>query len=340
MFGYVLPKSETLEVRDFMMFQSAYCGICMSTKRQYGNLARLTTNYDMTFLALLVIEAVRPAVEFKTCRCIGDPRKKPYASGGFMTRIVDANILLCRYKIADDAVDGGSKHKAMRAVLKKPYAAAKARNPEADRIIREGYERLREMEMANVASVDRTADCFAKLMEELAVCIVKDIAQDKSVYYNTAETEDERSERLKNGSQYMTDFRALCYNIGKFVYLADGLDDIDEDHKKKNYNPFLAVYPDYGEDGRAGYIGRHERELGFAFNTTVNRAIESLNRLPLTQVSDLLKNVIYEGLRAKTEELFSSKKKLRPPTLRLPRETVKKFKIERKANRQARDKEI
>lgn len=325
MFGYVLPNGKTLQPRDFMMFQSAYCGICMATKKRYGNLARFTTNYDVTFLELLIIEAVRPKVDFKTCRCIGDPRKKPYAMGEFMSRIVDANILLCQYKIVDDEEDGGGKHKAMRSVLKKPYKAAKERNPEADGIVRDRYKRLREMEKANVASIDRTADCFAKLMEELAVCIIKDIVSDKSVYYNTTETEEERAARLSDGSPYMTNYRALCYNIGKFVYLADALDDVDEDYKKKNYNPFLAVFPDYGKGGRRGYIEAHESELRFSFTSTVNRAIESLNRLPLSQVGDLIKNVVYEGLRTKTEELFESKKKLKSPTLKLPKETIKKF---------------
>lgn len=336
MFGYVLPQTETIQVRDYMMFQSAYCGLCMAIKARHGNVARLTTNYDVTFLTLLVIEALRPNVEFATCRCIGDPRRKPYVRGAFMSRIADANILLTMYKIADDREDGGGKHRTMRSALKKPYARAKENNPEADEIIRVGYEKLREMERANVASVDRVADCFAKLLENLIVQLIRDMSADKSVYYMTGESEEERASRLDEGSPYMKNFRALCYNIGKFVYLADALDDIDEDYKKKNYNPFLAVYPDF--DKREEYIARHASEIGFVFASTVNRAIESLNGLPLTQVSDLLKNVVYEGLRKKTEELLASRKKLSAPVLRLPKERVKEFKRDRKLEAKAKKK--
>ncbi len=338
MFGYVLPKSETVQARDYMMFQSAYCGICLETKSRFGNLARLTTNYDATVLALLVIEALRPKVEFATCRCIGDPRKKPYVRGPFMGRIADANILLCYYKIADDEADEGKRHRTMRSVLKKPYARAKADNPAADGIISTGYAKLREIERAAAPSLDRSADCFARLLEELTVCIIKDIAADKSVYYYEGETEEGRTARLAEGSAYMTELRALCYNIGKFVYLADALDDIEEDAKKHNYNPFLAVYPDFGGD-RAEYIGRHKEDISFALHSTVRRAAESLARLPLKMVGDLLRNVVCEGLWSKAEELIGSRKKLPPPKLRLPKARAKEFNRKNKEIRKMRRKQ-
>ena len=105
MFGYVLPKGRTLSRRDFSMFQATYCGICMQTKRKYGQLARLTTNYDMTVFELLVMEAIRPDVEFATGRCILDPRRKVYVGESELNSlIVDVNILLCHYKLRDDVV--------------------------------------------------------------------------------------------------------------------------------------------------------------------------------------------------------------------------------------------
>lgn len=317
MFGYVLPKGRTLSRRDFSMFQATYCGICMQTKRKYGQLARLTTNYDMTVFELLVMEAIRPDVEFATGRCILDPRRKVYVGESELNSlIVDVNILLCHYKLRDDVVDGGGKKRLMMRVLRKPYAAAKERLPECDEAISSGYAALRAMELAGVRSLDRTSDCFAGLLEKLFVAVVarlRDKAGGSDALYESAEV------RLADDSTYMHDMRRLCYNIGKFVYLADALDDVAEDYAAKRYNPILAVWPDYDpKRGRAAYVEAHRKELGFAFASTVNRAIESFNRLPLTHVGDLLRNIIYEGLRAKTDELFAAKKKLPPPVLHAP----------------------
>ena len=313
MFGYVLPRTATLERRDFAMFQAAYCGICLSTKKKYGNFARLTTNYDITVLELLAIEALKPDVEFGSCRCICDPRKKVYVKDNALSSvIVDANVLLCHYKLDDDREDGGGRHSAMRRILKKPYAAAKTHLPDADKIVADGYARLREMEKANVASIDRTSDCFAQLLSEL-LCAVLDKAAAEDVKYK-----EQKPARLAIGSPYMTTLRALCYNVGKFVYLADALDDLAEDAAAGRYNPVLAVYPDYEKGKRLEYIDRHHAELKFAFTSTINRAIECLNCTPLTHVGDLLRNIIYDGLREKTNELFSAKKKLPPPILYAP----------------------
>lgn len=317
MFGYVLPRTATLERRDFAMFQAAYCGICLSTKQKYGNLARLTTNYDITVLELLAIEAIKPSVEFDNCRCICDPRKKVFVKDNALSAaIVDANVILCRYKLADDLADGGGKHALMRRILKKPYAAAKANMPNADKIVADGYARLRETERANVASLDRTSDCFASLLTEL-LCEVLDKATATDVKYK------ENAKARLDDKVYMSALRALCYNIGKFVYLADALDDLDEDFAAKRYNPVLAVYGDYEKGKRLEYIDRHRGELKFAFTSTVNRAIENLNYLPLTHVGDLLRNIVYDGLREKTNELFSAKKKLPPPVLNAPAKNKK-----------------
>ena len=48
---------------------------------------------------------------------------------------------------------------------------------------------------------------------------------------------------------------------------------------------------------------------------TVNRAIECFNKMVFTEASDLLRNIIYKGLRSKCEELLASEKKLPPPKI-------------------------
>ena len=105
----------------------------------------------------------------------------------------------------------------------------------------------------------------------------------------------------------------LLYNVGKFVYLADAIDDLDEDFKKKRYNPMLAAYGAYSD--RKSFIRENKSELTFLLASTVNRAIECFNRITFTGASDLLKNIVHKGLRGKCEELLTSEKKLPPPKI-------------------------
>ena len=54
MFGYVTPLKPELKIREYEAFRSYYCGICMHIKECFGNIPRMSLNYDMTFLGLLL----------------------------------------------------------------------------------------------------------------------------------------------------------------------------------------------------------------------------------------------------------------------------------------------
>lgn len=312
MFGYVLPDCETLSVREYSLYRAIYCGICLATKRRYGQLPRMTVNYDITTFALLATEAESANLEFGMCRCLGDFRRKPYVkSCDLIDRMADLNILLCAHKAEDDAVDSGRKSFFTQKLLRPHYEKARQRLPEADKIMEEMYSALREAEKAGESSLDRSSDHFAKMLERTMATVSLSCRDE---YYSAA-------------------MRKLCYNIGKFVYLADALDDLEEDFAKKRYNPIIAFAPDYEKGGRKEYLERHMAELRFAVNSTINRAIASSNELVFTQANDLLRNIIYEGLRKKADELFSAEKKLPAPKVRLPKSTVKEFRKTLKAQK-------
>ena len=48
MFGYVTPLKPELKIREYNQFKSYYCGVCLSIKNLYGNIPRVSLNYDMT----------------------------------------------------------------------------------------------------------------------------------------------------------------------------------------------------------------------------------------------------------------------------------------------------
>lgn len=288
MYGYVLPIKEQLTQADFCLYRSFYCGICMATGQVYGQLPRFTTNYDATFLGVLLYDYAGRTAEFAAKRCICNPRRKSIVCRDeLMDKLVAVNLLLAYCKAEDDVLDGGGlRKKLVRRMLRKPYRAAAAMLPRADELVRSKYEALRALERQGETSIDRVSDCFASMLEGIGVCLIDDV--------------DEH-------------MRKLLYNIGKYVYLADALDDVTEDSKKKRYNPFLAAYGNFRN--RKQFIEDNREALTFVLAGTVNRAIGHFNARVWTGADSLLRNVMHAGLRRTCEQLLQSEKKLPPPKL-------------------------
>lgn len=74
MFGYVVPLTGELKVRELNVYRAYYCGLCKALKSEYRKTAVL--NFDSVFLYLLAdglrVEAGGPQME----RCVLHPVKK------------------------------------------------------------------------------------------------------------------------------------------------------------------------------------------------------------------------------------------------------------------------
>jgi hypothetical protein len=289
MYGYITLDKLNMYFKDHVLYRAFYCGNCLLTKKMHGGTARLTTNYDMTFMQVLLHSFLGPLPEYDERRCVFSPKKKlTVRDNPLMRDTVDLNILFAYHKLNDDVTDGGgAKKRLARSALKRPYARAKKRLPECDGIITEKYGELRELEKENCASIDRAAHPFSEMLRDTARAVAKD--------------------------KYTDRFGSLCYNIGKYIYLMDALDDIGEDSRSGNYNPFLARYPDFSS--RSGFFSDHGGEIGFVMNSAINTCIRDYQELGLTEGKDLLDNIIHRALRKKYKELISSKKKLKAEKL-------------------------
>ncbi len=291
MYGYVTPHKECLACNDFMLYRSFYCGICKVTGKYYGQFPRLTTNYDMTFLSALLHDLTKTEPEFENKGCILNPFKKKVTvtSNEIFDKIVATNIILSYHKALDGVIDKeGCKMRIAKMMLSRPYKKACGVVGEVDEIAKKWYYKLRDMENQKSSSIDIVADSFASMLKDIVLYLVP--------------TSDEHIQNL-------------CYNIGKFVYIADAIDDIDEDYKKKNYNPFLQKYGDFVT--RKQFLADHHDELEFLLACTVNRVIECFNdsQEQLNMSRELCRNIVYVGLRKKCEELLASEKKLKKPVI-------------------------
>ena len=115
----------------------------------------------------------------------------------------------------------------------------------------------------------------AQMMKELSDAVLKDKATE-----NTA---------------------ALMYAIGKWIYLADALDDYDKDVKHGRYN---VLYLNYGEKTLKGAVKKGEGELIFVFDSLFADMRANLAQIKFKFNHDLTDNIILRGIPLKTRLLM------------------------------------
>ena len=240
MFGYVRPLREELKCRDFDLYRATYCGLCRAMRRRYGWLAPMFLNYDFTFLALLLA----PAEErFTPCRgrCHANPLiKKPMCqTAPGLETAADESVVLTWWQLRDKAEDEGflpGLTARLLAILLKPsYRKAARRQPEFDRLVRECLEQLHRMEEEKIPSLDRPAHTFALLLQGAA-----------------PKTGEEGRDRA---------MEQMLYHLGRWIYLLDAQDDLEEDLAQGRYNPVAARFGPEGDGEAMKRTLDHSRNL-------------------------------------------------------------------------------
>ena len=281
MFGYLDIEKGTLEDGQRGLWQTFMCGLCMSTKSRYGNFPRAFISNDVNFFNVLFHSVTQTDVEIYQGRCFSHPLKK--RSLLHTTQLTDtlaaANVLLTYWNVYDDVIDdGGQKKKTALRMLKKSYAKARADFKLLDDALCKRYADLRTYEQSGCGSIDRVADSFAGLSADFC--------------------------RLVLGEQSSGYAETLCYNVGKWIYLIDALDDVAKDVKKGAYNVFVNAYG----IARPEQLQEHMQEVEFVMFSSLNRIASSFNDLNLTKYTCILKNVIYESIRNKTKQVLGKYK--------------------------------
>ena len=287
MYGYIIPDKLNLPLKDYYLYRSFYCGTCKATSKSgYGQLARLTANYDITFFAVFLHAYLKVNPEFYNAACILNPFKKKtiVKSSDLMKRITALNILMSYHNLGDDVIDGeGLKKYAARFMLKRAYKKARKRLPGCDINIRTHYGALKGLENENCGSVDRTADCFASMLRDCA--------------------------RAVTGVEDDLNLDNLCYFLGKYIYVIDAIDDIDSDIRDNKYNPLAAAYGK--EKTRGEFFEKNRAELDYLIFGCVNGMSAAFSAMNITEGYNLLNNIINEGLVRKYKQVLGSEKKLR-----------------------------
>lgn len=262
MFGYVSINKPEMKVKDFNTFRGFYCGLCKTIKKEYSETARFMLNYDCTFLYVLCASSRDGKADVAFERCPTGPKKKAVLRDHGAEYAAAINVLLGAEKLLDTANDEGSiAAKAGFRLYSKVYKRAAENYPKAADCIKQGLSELAKIEKKKSASIDEPADAFAKMLGNIFVFAPTDY--NKDVLYQ------------------------LGYNIGRWIYIADAYNDMEEDGKKGNYNPVLLRY-------NAG--DNIKENIRYTLNLSSAQAQSAYELLDIKRYKAILDNIIYEGM--------------------------------------------
>ncbi len=284
MFGYVIPDKLNMFMKDYYGYRGFYCGLCKSIGRRCGQLMRIGTTYDMTFLNILAHAVLDVELEMKMGTCVLNRiQKKLIGVDDEITRkVVDISTILAHYKCVDDFKDEKSTSKkfADTFVIKRHYKKAKKLYADFDKIVEEKYAELARLESENCSSPDKVAHPFAEIMVEIG--------------------------ELVFGDNYQEPIKNLMYNLGKWVYICDAVDDVDDDFKKKGYNVFLQNY-DYKD--KATFLQDKQEVLEYVLMSAYNAILDDFDKIQVKKYEGILTNIIWYGMLNNTKELLRRSEK-------------------------------
>lgn len=272
MFGYVVLNKPEIKFKDFDLYRSFYCGLCRELKEKYGISGQISLTYDMTFVVILLSALYEPDTKKGTTRCMIHPvRKQPVRRNEVTEYAADMNILLTYYKCRDDWEDekkvtalGYSK------ILQRKVRELDQKYPRKAQQIQQLLRELSEMEKAGERDIDKMSGCFGKIMEEI-------FAWKQDVWEKT--------------------LRRMGFFLGKFIYLLDAYDDVEEDIKNNNYNPFSEQY----------IMEAFDEQVHQLLIMMMAQTCREFEKLPIIEYTDILRNILYSGVWVRFEMIHKQR---------------------------------
>jgi hypothetical protein len=214
MFGTIVTNSKLLNEKDKQFYQRSYCGLCINLGKNHGEIARITLNYDMTFIAILLMEVYKEKYKLKEKKCgIHLFKNKKIVESKMIDYVADMNIIVSYYNLIDDWKDDKNIIAySYSKILEKEFNKVCEKYPEKILKLKKSLERLNNIEKQNIINPDEAAEYCGEFISELFVPYL-----------------DEKYDDLKKFGK----------SIGKFIYILDACIDYEKDIKHKKYNPLI-----------------------------------------------------------------------------------------------------
>lgn len=275
MFGYIKIAPDHLKGMDNRAYRKMYCGLCHQIG-EYSQMARMSLSFDMAFFLILssydCAQIADQCVEGKCLRHIDCP-----------DRIVDywagVSVMMIWHKFQNDYLDGEKIKQGVVFALNRGYQKAAEKFPAADGIIRDALQKIAELEKEKTDDAQAFMTVFGNLARELVN------------HSPQPETRDPLLRELIGN---------IASEMGAWIYCMDFYDDLDQDQKKKQYNPLLIQ----AEKDSLTLEQARER-----FRAVIDGHVAELQRmcafLPYDGFQAILLNVLHEGVISVTSDVYA-----------------------------------
>lgn len=293
MFGYVTIEDNQMTQEEYEVFSAYYCGVCRATGERVSQIARLALSYDITFLAI-VLDSFDESSEFGKSVCMAHPfsKRRYVANSKALEYAAAAGAVLTYLKFKDDFCDErsvaallgiagfGCGTKKAKLTLSREYS-----------IIEKQLAILSEYEKNGSTSLDDTADAFGKI---LAALFTPDFITDK---------------KQRRALEW------LGFNLGKWIYMIDAVNDLEKDIKSGSYNALAAM----------GYTDREAcaKDMELVLTLTLDGVATAFELLNVRRYRDLIAKIIYISLKEKQQRILKGERKDKNEPLRSSRSSGK-----------------
>lgn len=268
MFGYIVTDKPQLRICEYEAYRSVYCSLCKNISKNYGLHMTVTLNYDFTFLALLGYALTDNDCTFEKKRCVCNPFK----SCGYCKcneQIMDfasaAAMITVYYKLLDNIEDSPVFKKIafyiLKPIAKIAFKKASKKYPELAKVIKNEMNLSFQNEKDESCTLDRAADPTAKMLSYMFAGVTGDVI----------------NKRILD---------RLGYCLGRWIYLMDAADDIEEDAKNGNFNPLI----------KNKKRTKTADETTALLNMNISEAVNCLELLEFKRFKDIIYNIICLGM--------------------------------------------
>src|SRR5690554_5934674 len=201
-----------LKFKEYYSYKGYYCGLCKCLKTKYSNKSRLTLNYDMTFLILLLSSLYEPENKITNERCIVHPKKKQIVIQNDITEYAASlNVILSYYNLVDNWNDDKDyKSLAIAKLLQREFEKSSSELLRKSNIIKQRLDNISKLEKDNINDIDAVSNEFGYLMEEMF---------------------------LFKKDHWEQNLRKIGFYLGKYIYFFDAYEDMKKDKENGSYNP-------------------------------------------------------------------------------------------------------
>lgn len=249
----------------------------------------MALSYDMTFLVILLSGLYEPESEKGARRCAAHPWKKQEHLYNVCTDYAaDMTVILTYYKCIDD-------YKDEKKWFRKLYAAGLLKSLE--RLKKQHGDRIKKIEeaFARFSQIEKEASAEEKHGDMACLDMLSGaFGQALSPVFSFSPFPEEKV--------WLESLEKIGYEIGRFLYILDAYDDLEQDRKKNCFNPLFfsqmegEALDGWIEDVLRGIIARGAREF---------------EKLPVLEDVGILRNILYSGIWSRFYQVREDRRRRR-----------------------------